>query len=105
MNVPEIIEGKREGRANTPEEIRAGIRAIRGLTDRPFGVNLLLAPPELGNADVAGTQRFLDRLRSELGLSPGDPNVTLPPSRLREQVRAVLEEHVPVLSVGRFQLC
>jgi enoyl-[acyl-carrier protein] reductase II len=38
--------------ASTPEEIRAQMREVRRLTDRPFGVDLLAALPELLEASV-----------------------------------------------------
>ena len=36
------------------DQLRAGIRATRSLTSRPFGVNLLLAAPDTGNVETAG---------------------------------------------------
>src|SRR5262245_61216941 len=53
-----------------PDALRETIRAIRGRTQRPFGVNLLLAPPEPGARDVAAAQRALDPVRAEMGLPP-----------------------------------
>src|SRR5215207_3666966 len=61
-----------------PERLREDIRVVRARTDRPFGVNFLLAPPEPGNTDVAAVQRFLDRFRAELGLSPGEMDLGPP---------------------------
>ena len=43
----------------TPEQLREAIHKTQSLTNRPFGVNLLLAPPESGNQDVATVQGFL----------------------------------------------
>ena len=84
----------------SPERLREDIRSVRAQTDRPFGVNFLLAGPEEGNRDVATVQRFLDRFREELGLPPGATEFTLPPSPLAEQLEIVFEEGVPVLSTG-----
>jgi len=70
-------------------------------TDRPFGVNFILARPEEGNRGPAAVQRFLDRFREELGLPPGPTEFPpLPPSPLAEQLEVVFEEGVPVLSTG-----
>ncbi|MER3423252.1 MAG: nitronate monooxygenase [Nitrospiraceae bacterium] len=83
-----------------PDELRQAIRAIRALTDQPFGVNFLLAPPEHNRQDVKMVQRILDRFRHELALPDGSDQVTLPPSRLAQQMQVVFDERVPVLSIG-----
>lgn len=83
-----------------PGRIREAIRAIRARTDRPFGVNFLLAPPEPGTQDASTVQPFLDRFRQQLGLPPGTTDLTLPPSLLHEQLQVVFEEQVPLLSTG-----
>ncbi|MCA1687298.1 MAG: nitronate monooxygenase [Actinobacteria bacterium] len=88
------------GAGVTPERLREDIRAVRARTDKPFGVNFLLAPPEPGNRDIATVQRFLDRFREELGLPPGEVDLSLPPSPLEEQIEVVFKERVPVLSTG-----
>ncbi len=84
----------------TPDQLIEAIRAIRKLTGKPFGVNFLLAPPELGNQDIAAVQSFLDRFRQELQLPPGKTSLALPPSRLPEQLKIIFQEQVPVLSIG-----
>jgi nitronate monooxygenase len=81
-----------------PDELRAAIGAVRAATDRPFGVNFLLAPPEEGNHDLPAMQRFLDRFRAELGLPAGRDDLTLPPSPLPALLDVVYEEEVPVVS-------
>lgn len=90
------------------EELRRQIRRLRELTDRPFGVNHWLHPevqtpvdpgtiPEERVREVQGT---LNRFRERLGLPeswsrpPGLPDV------LDEAFEVVLEERVPVWSVG-----
>jgi nitronate monooxygenase len=83
-----------------PDQLRAAIDAIKERTEQPFGINFIAAPPEQGNEDVAGAQRFLDKLRGDAGLPPGDPNLTLPPSAMQELLAVVFEERVPVLSLG-----
>ena len=84
----------------SPEKLREDIRAVKARTDKSFGVNFLLAPPEPGNRDVEVVQRFLDGFREELGLPPGEVDLTLPPSPLAEQLEVVFEERVPVLSTA-----
>jgi nitronate monooxygenase len=72
------------------------------LTNQPFGVNLVIAPPEPNVQEVQKVQKILDQFRQELDipLREQDSEVTLPPSRLSEQVGVVFEEKVPVLSFG-----
>ena len=83
-----------------PETLREDIQSTKALTNRPFGVNFLLAPPEPGNRDVETVQRFLDRFREELDLPPGQADLALPPSPLPEQIEVVFEEGVSVLSTA-----
>src|SRR5919109_2079405 len=87
----------------TPEQTRNQIRRIKTLTNQPFGVNLLNAPPEPNVQEVQKVQRILDQFRQELGLplrEGGANEIALPPSNLSEQVGIVFEEKVPVLSFG-----
>ena len=58
----------------TPAEIRADIRAVRSLTDRPFAVNLFA--PEPVDVDAGSVRRAIEALapyRRELGLPPQAP--------------------------------
>jgi nitronate monooxygenase len=89
------------------EQLRESIRATRSLTDRPFGVNFLLAGAGPGPTrdTVAAAQRFFDRVRETLGLPTTSPDravaeLSLPASPLEEQLEVVFEARVPVLSVG-----
>jgi nitronate monooxygenase len=84
----------------TPEKLREDIRAVKARTNKPFGVNFLLAPPEEGNRDTASVQRYLDRFRERLGLPAGEASFVLPPARLAESVEVVFEEGVAVLSTA-----
>ncbi|HLL39967.1 MAG TPA: nitronate monooxygenase [Rubrobacteraceae bacterium] len=83
-----------------PDRLREDIRAVKAQTDRPFGVNFLLAPPKPGGGDVITVQQFLDRFQEELGLPSGDTELSLPPSPLQEQLEVVFKERVPVLSTA-----
>jgi nitronate monooxygenase len=82
----------------SPEALRAAIRAIRALTDRPFGVNLIAHPPEPERGDVAAVRAFFARYRAELGLPPADGEIALPPPFVPEQLQVICEEAVPVLN-------
>jgi nitronate monooxygenase len=80
-----------------PDQLREAIRSVRAATDRPFGANVLLAPPESGNTEPASVQDVLDRLRAERGSPPGSRELVLPPSPLPELLEIVFEEQVPVV--------
>jgi nitronate monooxygenase len=88
----------------TLQQLKDAIHKIKSLTNRPFGVNLLLAPPEQGNHDVATAQHFLDQFRQELNIPPSAPDanhIQMPPSPIFDQLRIILEEErVPILSIG-----
>src|ERR1700712_2587220 len=58
----------------TPDAVLADIAATRGLTQRPFGVNVFA--PSGSPADCDTVDSYADRLRSQasaLGLALGDP--------------------------------
>jgi nitronate monooxygenase len=88
----------------TPQQLKDAINKIKSLTNRIFGVNLLLAPPESGNQDVATAQHFLDQFRQELNIPPSTDDaghIQVPPSPIFDHLRIILEEEkVPVLSIG-----
>jgi len=82
-----------------PEAIRAAIREIRRLTDRPFGVNLFVPEPARTppSADeLAAASAALEPYRRELGLPV--PERLAPRPRFEDQLEVVLEERVPVFS-------
>jgi len=98
-----------------PEDIRAAIRGVRELTDKPFGVDLLL-PASLAEADVPREEvrrlvrrehpehwRFVQELYERFEV---DPSFTHPqewalsPTLMKRQADVVLEERVPVLVSG-----
>jgi nitronate monooxygenase len=92
----------------SPEDVRKAIREVRALTDRPFGVNLLLHSQVSPPADVSripedavrAVQSVLNRFRERLGL----PASSAPPAALPDfapgAIEVILEERVPVFSVG-----
>jgi len=115
------------GVAYSPDELREQIRTVRSLTDKPFGVDLLLSPnflipkprsagksasPEpsmprmqLPEAHVAAIKRIADELEIELLEAPVE-NLQMG-SWMKEgqswagaQVEVILEEGVPVFASG-----
>ncbi len=97
----------------TPDELREMIRKLRSLTDKPFGVDLLLPSnimEEGGDREtVAATipeanKQFVRTLQQRFGVpDPGPARHQRPPlsaSFYREQVRVVLDENVPVFASG-----
>jgi nitronate monooxygenase len=96
------------GLGMTGDQIRQQVRRVRELTDRPFGVNLWLhdelLPPrraaDVPEGDIRAVQGTLNRFRERLGL----PAVHTPPAPfpdvIPEAIEAILDERVPVWSVG-----
>ena len=85
----------------TPEQTRDAIGKIKKLTSNPFGVNLLLAPPEEGgNQNIDQVQQFFnDKFRRELNIpSKREKDIISPPSKFLEQLKIILEEKTPVVS-------
>jgi nitronate monooxygenase len=86
------------GAYSKPEEIAAAIRRIRGLTDRPFNVNLFAGGYETDSKiDPQPMLEIVGAAHAELGLPPP----VLPPiprNPFDEQLEAVLEERPPVFS-------
>lgn len=84
-----------------PDDLRAAIRRVRELTDRPFNVNLF-APHERGEPDaatVAVVDAELAPYRRELGLpEPKRGETLVPPDPYEGQMAVVVEERVPVFS-------
>jgi nitronate monooxygenase len=81
-----------------PDAIRAAIRTIRALTDRPFAVNLFIPEPYTADPKkIAAMQRHLQPYRDELGLKTPD-HVGPYAEDFTAQIAVVLEERVPVFS-------
>jgi len=99
-----------------PDQLRDWIVKTRSLTNKPFGVDLLLPqidlPPISGKFSISDLKAFLpadelafvDRLKGELGI----PDVEVPPLEVEsdfisgagKQVNVILEERVPVFASG-----
>jgi NAD(P)H-dependent flavin oxidoreductase YrpB (nitropropane dioxygenase family) len=109
------------GVAYSPDVLRAEIRKIRTLTDKPFAVDLLLAPNflvpqtgarsgaprggELPKAHVEAIERIAASLGIELKQAPPDTGRSgswVPPGKswAGSQMEVVLEEEVPVFASG-----
>ena len=78
-----------------PDALRAAIREVRALTDRPFGVNLwlhsdlrpTLDPATIPDDTLGGAQAMLNRFRERLGV----PTTTARPERGPNLVDAALD--------------
>lgn len=97
-----------------PAEIRRRIREVRSLTDRPFGVDLLL-PASLAQAETtrSAVRRHLERefpqhvafMRSllrefDLPEAAVADEIVISPRLIQDQVRVMLDEQVPVFAAG-----
>ena len=99
-----ILAGLRLG----ADDLRAQIRRVRALTDRPFGVNLWLhedlqpphLPSDLAPAAVQTVQRLLNRFRDRLGIPHVDETPAPVPDVIADAIEVILEERVPVWSIG-----
>jgi len=97
-----------------PEEIRRRIREVRALTDRPFGVDLLL-PASLTEVETtrSAVRRQLEReyprhvafvreLMGRFDLPPAavEDEIVISAAFIRAQVQVVLDERVAVFAAG-----
>jgi nitronate monooxygenase len=78
-------------------ELRAQVETVRAATDRPFGVNFLLAPPDPAPRDAGEMQRVLDQGRARFGLPAGPALLRLSASQLAEQLAYVSEARIPIV--------
>jgi nitronate monooxygenase len=79
------------------DALRMQVEAVRAATDRPFGVNFLLAPPDPAPRDAGEMQKVLDRARATFGLAVGAAQLRLPASQLAEQLAYVSEARIPIV--------
>ncbi|KZD28590.1 Enoyl-(acyl-carrier-protein) reductase (FMN) [Bacillus cereus] len=81
----------------SPEQIREAIYKIRQLTDKPFGVNLLLTKEiQIEEEKINLAKVLLSGVNRELSIE-GEEALKLPKS-YKEQLQVLLEEKVPVIS-------
>jgi nitronate monooxygenase len=80
--------GSLAGAALAPDDLRAAIREVRGLTDRPFAVNLFAPLPE-------PSTEGLDAWAALLGVPVPEP---LPAPVFADQLTVLTEERVPAFS-------
>ncbi len=88
--------------------LRSEIQRLRSLTDRPFGVNLWLHPDltppidaaTLPEETVEAVQGELNRFRQDMGLESRHNRPANAPDVIDEAFEAILEERVPVWSIG-----
>ncbi len=122
ITTPELVAAVSEagglgcigGEGLDPEELRATIRAVRQLTSRPFGVDLLLPakrePVDLPVAELRDYirsqhpdhARFMQSLYDRYGLAqvPYPRQYTVTDTLIRQQMQVVVEERVPVFVAG-----
>ena len=90
-----------------PDVLKERIGKIRELTDKPFGVNLILHqdlfPPaefEIHDATVEAVQGTLNGFRRELGIPESEVKPSKLPPLIQLAFEVILAEKVPVFSVG-----
>jgi len=91
-----------------PDELRRRIRRVRELTDRPFGVNLWLHaeirppvdPAAISEDTVAAVQGMLNRFRQRLEIPTTQARPSKMPDLIDAAFEVILEEGVPVWSIG-----
>lgn len=91
-----------------PEQIRDGIRQVRALTDKPFGVNIWLhddvrhAPDVDALADdtVRGAQSVLNELRPRFDLPPTLERPPQPVDLVDAALEVMIDERIPVFSAA-----
>ena len=84
----------------TPDELRTEIRAVRAITDRPFGVDLLIPgdiPEDVSAREVPPLPDFLEDLLPKVKGLKGSPPPALTVELARCQVQVTLEEKVPLI--------
>jgi nitronate monooxygenase len=91
-----------------PDDLRAQIRRIRELTDKPFGVNLWLhpgvthpiPPASIDPRTLASAQQKLNEIRARFDLPPSTAAPPPFPELVQRNFEVILDEYVPVWSIG-----
>ena len=81
----------------TPDAVRSALDELRGLTSRPYGLNLFV--PGIPSRDRAGLARYADALAGEAeryGVELGEPRYD--DDHWKEKLALAREESVPVVS-------
>src|SRR5919204_595260 len=82
----------------TPQQIGEAVRAVRGLTSRPFGINLFAPVKRVDDGhDARAAVERIAPMFAELGLHPPPPPAR-PPDAFADQLAAVLETGAAVFS-------
>ena len=84
----------------TPDQLREEIAAVRKITDRPFGVDLLFPgdiPPDLSAREIPPFPGFLRDLLPEVAGLKGSPPPPLTLELARAQLKVTLDARVPLL--------
>ena len=102
------------GSALSPEEVRRRIQRVRQMTDKPFGVDLLL-PASLASASTTRTGvraelqknhpdhvKFMHGLLERFELTPARVanDIVNSDAYAEAQIQVVLEEEVPIFAAG-----
>lgn len=88
---------------HTPAALREEIRAVRRITDRPFGVGLMIPndiPVDLAARNVPPLPDFLADMLPEVAGLAGDPPPPLTLELARAQVDVALDARAPVIVCG-----
>lgn len=93
------------GHGIEPGELEEGLATLRNLTDRPFGVNLILSAdlidpvdPSLEVAERVNSR--LNPLRKEVGLDAKSGLPSDPSRNVLEKLEILIAARIPVLSIG-----
>jgi nitronate monooxygenase len=91
----------------SPDAVRKSIQEVRQLTDKPFGINLLLQQDMFPPADftmaqetVEAVQHTLNGFRTALNIPASNATPPKLPPLIAAAFEVILEEKVPVWSVG-----
>lgn len=91
-----------------PDAVRASIRRIRAMTNRPFGVNIWLhrdvrrspQPDSIPDDVVRGSQTVLNHFRPRFDLPPTLDRPPATPDLVDDALDVMIAEKIPVFSAG-----